>query len=91
MGTGMLNFGQRIFTGIRKIVGLGFEVCDVRKPLVAVWRFCEKGNIVQFGPRDEDCFISNIESGDKVFMRRGGGSYVLDIQFVEEGFQRQGK
>ncbi len=32
------------------IIGLKFQVTDVRKPLLAVRRFAEKGNVVQFGP-----------------------------------------
>ncbi len=42
-----------------KVMGMGFQVADVKKPLAAVWRICEKGNIVQFGDNDEDCFIMN--------------------------------
>ena len=59
-----------------------FQVSEVRKPLAAVWRIAEKGNRVCFGPAVEDNFVENIESGDKMFMRRVGGSYVLDVDFV---------
>ena len=54
---------------------------DVKKPLAAVWRICERGNVVPFGPENEDCFIMNKRTKDKVFMRREGGSYVLDVRF----------
>ena len=71
---------------VRKLMSLGFQVCDVKKPLAAVWRICEKGNVVQFGNEDHECFIQNKVSGDKVFMRREGGSYVLDVEFEEGPF-----
>ena len=63
-----------------RMMRLGFEVCDVRKPLAAVWRICEKGNIVQFGDSEEDCFIKSKATGEKLMMRRENGSYVLDVE-----------
>ena len=36
-------------------MSLGFQVADVKKPLVSVRRITEKGNLVQFGPKPEDC------------------------------------
>ena len=80
----------------KKVMGMEFQVSDVKKPLAAVWRIAEKGNLVQFGPSDEDCFIQNIQSGEKVGLKRKGGSYVLGVEFLEkvvqdETFQRQGQ
>ena len=43
----------------KTVMGLGVQVSDVQKPLAAVWRIVEKGNVVQFGPRPEDNFIKN--------------------------------
>ena len=47
------------------------------KPLAAVWRIAEKGNVVQFGPRDEEV--------------RKAGSYVIEADYVaqEPGFPQQ--
>ena len=80
-GSREVQFRAEDVAQVQKLMSLGFQVCDVKKPLAAVWRICEKGNIVQFGPEAEDCFIKNKRSGDKVLMRREGGSYVLDIEF----------
>ena len=80
-GSRRVEFSAEDAEGKSKKMNLGFQVCGVKKPLAAVWRICESGNIVQFGPRDEDCFISNKMNGDKVYMRREGGSYVLDMKF----------
>ena len=33
-------------------MNLRFEVADVKKPLIAVKRICEKGNLVSFGPKE---------------------------------------
>ena len=64
-------------------LGLGFQVSDVQKPLAAVWRIAEKGNIVQFGTRAEDNFIKNTVTGEKLAMKRKGLSYVLEVGFVK--------
>ena len=60
-----------------RLLGIGFEVTDVKKPLMAVSRICEKGNIVQFGPDERQNFIQSIATGDKLYMTRRGNSYVL--------------
>ena len=62
-----------------------FQVTDVKKPLVSVSRIVEKGHEVKFGPWAEDNFIMNINTGEKMFMRRKGGGYVIDVEFLLEG------
>ena len=57
---------------------------DVQKPLAAVCRITEKGNIVQFGPKAEDNFIMNVKTKQTVPMTRKGGSYVLNAEFLIE-------
>ena len=64
--------------------GMTFQSSDVKKPLAAVCRMVDNGNIVQFGPRKEDNFIQNVETGEKVGMRRSGRSFVMDVEFIEE-------
>ena len=41
-----------------------FQVTEVKKPLAAVWRLVEKGNLVQFGPSEAQCFIQDNEDED---------------------------
>ena len=77
-----------------KLMGIGFQASDVRKPFAAVHRIVEKGNRVQFGPNPEDNYIQNVRTLEKVHMRKKGRSYVLDIEFVKkvgasQTFQRQ--
>jgi hypothetical protein len=68
--------------GEETIVGMTFQSTGVKKSLAAVWRVCEKGNVIQFGDEAEDCFIKNKKSGRKIFMRKKKCSYVLDVEFV---------
>ena len=66
---------------------LMFQVADVKRPLASVRRIVENGNHVHFGPKDEDNFIMDRETGDKVKLRPNGrGSYMLDVSF--EGGRR---
>ena len=71
-------------------MGMGFQVADVRKPLVAVKRISEKGNLVQFGPQKEDNFIQNKQTRDKIFFREQGSSYIMDVQFENGEFTNSG-
>ena len=70
----------------QKKMCLGFQVADVQKPLVSVKRIMEKGNFVSCGPGNEDNFILNKSTGDKLMLRPNGkGSYLLDVNFVGGG------
>ena len=75
---------QAVDEGKEKVsLGLTFQVAEVKKPLISVKRITEQGNRVCFGPKEDDNFIENRESGDRVMLRRAGkGSYMLDVYFV---------
>eukprot|EP00973_Karenia_brevis_P089459 12397849-Karenia_brevis.AAC.1 len=65
---------------------LDFQVADVSKPLLAVERIVEKGNIVVFGPGEEWNFIFNRNTEDKVTLKPNGrGSYLMKVEFVGGG------
>ena len=70
--------------GDGQIVGLTFQVTDVKKPLLAVRRLVERDNLVQFGPKPEDNFIKNNITGKIIPMERKGGSFVIKAHFVKE-------
>ena len=64
-------------------MGLTFQVAAVKKPLLSVKRITEKGNRVCFGPGENDNFIENKDTGDRVKLRENGkGSYLLDVAFT---------
>ena len=83
-GSRKVVFEPRGVNEVRGKMGMEFQVSDVRKPLAAVWRIAEKGNVVQFGPREGDNYIQNIGTGEKIWLKRKGGSYVMEV-----GFQRR--
>ena len=56
---------------------MNFQVTDVKKPLLAVCRLCERGNIVQFGPEPCHNFVQSVTTGDKLMLQRRGNSWVL--------------
>ena len=65
---------------------LGFQVADVKKPLISVRRIVEKGNHVSFGPEDQDNYIINKSSGNKMMLKPNGkGSYLMEVQLVGGG------
>ena len=78
---------KEVFIGAvdKGYVEMGFEVCDVRRPLAAVSRMTSKGNRVVFGPGEEDNYIQHVESGKKIKMRKKGGAYVVDVVLVGSG------
>ncbi len=76
--------------------GVKFLATDVPKPVLAVRRLIERGNVVQFGPEPEHSYIMNIRSGKKIMMERKGGSFVIKADFAQgfrghEGFARQAR
>ena len=55
-----------------ELQAMEFHATDVRRPLAAVNKIVDAGNIVQFGPREEDNFIERVEGGGRVKIRRKG-------------------
>ena len=67
-----------------RVLGVGFEVTDVKKPLLSVKRICERGNTVHFGPSEGDNYIQNVANGEKLQLQRKGNSYVLRGSLVPQ-------
>ena len=67
------------------VKGMKFQVCDVQRPLAAVWRLVEQGNVVQFGPKPEDNYIWDPQAQEKIAMRKKGRSFVVDADMVRPG------
>ena len=84
-GGEMQHYGEKEVTFLNKdrVIGMKFQVTDVKKPLLAVRRLVEKGNVVSFGPRMEDNFIKNIETKQIIPMEKKGGSFVIKAHFVK--------
>ena len=67
-----------------RMLEVGFEVTDLKKPLLSVKRVCEKGNTVHFGPREEDNYIQNVASGECIRLQRRGNSYVMRGELLDQ-------
>ena len=87
-GGSMGHYGEKDVTfrneSDGELVGLKFQVTDVRKPLLAVRRLVEKGHIVSFGPEDDQNFICNTVTGRRIPMERKGGSFIIKAHFMKE-------
>ena len=70
--------------GWEKVIGLPFQVCDVKRPLAAVSQICKKGNIVQFGEKEEDCFIMNVSTQERIWLSLENGQYVMEACLASE-------
>ena len=101
-GGEMGHYGEKEITfrsgASEDVIGLRFQVTDVKKPLLAVRRLVERGNVVSFGPGPNDNYIQNIETSKKIPMEKRGGSFVIQAHFVKEmcggaesGFTRQAR
>ena len=71
-------------TDDNRLIGLPFQVCDVKKPLVSVKKICERGNVIQFGPKEEDNFIKNIQTGEKIWLIEENGQYMMEVKVATE-------
>ena len=50
----------------------------------AVKRITEKGNVVQIGLAESDNYIKNKLPGNKILLRKKGGSYIMDVSCGED-------
>ena len=86
-GQSMKHLGEKEVTFMDscsgEMLGMTFQVTEVRKPLAAVWRLAEKGNLIQFGPSEAQCFVYNVATGKKIQLYKKGGSYVMKVQFMK--------
>ena len=70
--------------GTKKVLGMPFRVCDVRKPLASVRNICDKGNLIQFGSEPGESFIKNKLTGEKVLLEKDNGQYVMSADLVAD-------
>ena len=94
-GGRMEHYGEKKvcceFAGLSTPVNMKFQVSDARNPLASVARITEHGNIVQFGPKEEDNYIFNPSTEEKAMIRRKGRKFVLDASFIKKGSTFRGQ
>ena len=80
----MEKFIGPVEAGGGKKMKIGFQVADVKKPLMSVKRIVEKGNRVVFS--EGGSYIVNDQTGDRLELKENGrGSCVMDVDFVGGG------
>ena len=70
-------------------IGLKFQVTDVRKLLLAVRRLVDEGNKVVLAGDDEESFIMSKVTKVKIPVKKKGGAFVIEVQFVKRVFAEQ--
>ena len=87
-GGEMTHYGQKEITfnhdGSADVVGLTFQVTDVKKPLLAVRRLVERGNKVVLSANEGESYIQHVETKTKVPVRKKGGPFVIEAHFVQK-------
>ena len=88
-GGDMKHYGEKLITfkykggEAKDPVGLKFQVTDVKKPLLAVRRLVEKGNVVMLSNVEGESYIYNKEAKMKIPVVKKGGSFVIEAEFVQ--------
>ena len=88
-GTRMENYGKtkKKFKKDGKEKAMNFAVTDCKKPLASVSKIVDKGNRVVFD--EEESFIENKKTGEKIMLERERGTYVMVVEF-EVGTKKDG-
>mgnify|MGYP002811880390 CR=1 FL=1 len=64
---------------LSRMSGMKFNVASVKKPLASAVKVVEAGNRISMGPRPDDNFIENRDTGEKLAIRIDRGTYVFDV------------
>ena len=63
--------------------GMRFNVARVQKPLASAAKVVEAGNRISMGPKPEDNYIENHETGERIGLRVERGTYVFDVEYLD--------
>ena len=59
--------------------GIVFNVTNAKRPLASAVKMCEAGNRIFMDATG--CYIQNIKTGEKMALRKEGGTFVFDVQY----------
>ena len=65
--------------------GITFNVTDVVRPLVSAVRICDAGNRIVMDPDPEQSYVENLNTGERIKLRRDKGTFVFDVQYSCNG------
>ena len=71
-----------------KKCGMMFHLTDAKRMLASVDKIVAAGHRVKFAKKASECFIENVATGDKIFMQRENGVYVIKV-WVQTGEKRK--
>ena len=96
-GSKMENYGEkkvRFKHGADEVLNsITFQATEVKKPLAAVSKILDKGNVVVSSRKGS--YILNEKTGKKIELKEERGTFVMEVEFFEpevttEGFPRPG-
>ena len=59
--------------------GMVFHMTDARRMLASVDKIVAAGHRVTFAKEAKDCFIEHVETGDKIYMQKENGVFVVKV------------
>ena len=68
---------------LSRLSSIRFNVANVSKPLAAAVKVAEAGNLIVMHPDESKCFIQNLESGERMQMRKDRGTFVFDVVYED--------
>ena len=68
---------------LSRLSSIRFNVANVSKPLAAAVKVAEAGNLILMHPDESKCFIQNLESGERMQMRKERGTFVFDVVYED--------
>ena len=67
---------------------MGFQVCDVTRPLASVHKIVEAGHTVVFNPSWRGgSYILNLQTKEKTWLTQTDGVFVLDTKIAPKDLQ----
>ena len=64
-----------------RLGGMRFNVANVKKPLAAAAKVVEAGNRVVLDPDPEKSYIENLETKEKMKLKKEKGVYILEVKY----------
>ena len=59
--------------------GMIFHLTDAKRMLASVDKIVKAENKVEFGPKEEDNFIQNTATGEKIMLKKENGVYTMKV------------
>ena len=68
---------------LTRLSSIRFNVANVAKPLASAVKVADAGNLIMMHPDETKCYIQNLESGERMKMRKERGTFVFDVIFED--------